>query len=33
VITGKADVAAAAQHYDDQVKAIAGDAVTVASGS
>jgi multiple sugar transport system substrate-binding protein len=33
VITGKADVAAAAQHYDDQVKAIAGDAVIVAAGS
>jgi multiple sugar transport system substrate-binding protein len=33
VITGKADVAGAAQHYDDQVKAIAGDAVIVAAGS
>jgi multiple sugar transport system substrate-binding protein len=33
VITGTADVATAAKTFDDQVKSIAGDAVTTAAGS
>jgi multiple sugar transport system substrate-binding protein len=33
VITGTADVATAARTFDDQVKSIAGDAVTTAAGS
>jgi multiple sugar transport system substrate-binding protein len=33
VITGSADVATAATHYDNQVRTIAGDAVVAAAGS
>jgi multiple sugar transport system substrate-binding protein len=33
VITGSSDVATAAAQYDNQVRAIAGDAVVAAAGS